>query len=163
MTAVDTYLPSPPEIGLDESYYTHLAHQASRAGNIHAHEAAKVGQYLTLGINDKLTWEEKLKIFRHTLKRHCQAPPMADPPVEQFYGLLQAMVRKHAAEEALKIASRLDDHFATMLKIGRPREEITHDAEEYFQDMIPRECPEWFAPDDFSTLRIIRDQWVRPD
>lgn len=160
MTTVVNNLPSLPDLGLSESHYTHAAHQASRAGNVHAHEAAKVGQYITLGINDKLTWEEKLKCFRHALKRHCQCPPMSDPPVEQFYADLTAMVRRYAAEEAMKIASRLDDHFATMLKIGRPRSEITRDAEEYFLDMIPRECPEWFNEDDYNTLRIIRDQWI---
>lgn len=161
MLATEVALPPFPEIGLPESFYTHLAHQASHAGNMHAHEAAKVAQYITLGINDKLTWEEKIKCFRHALKRHCQCPPMADQRVQQFYDELTRLVRRHAGEEALKIANRLDDHFATMLKIGRPRSEIVGDADEYFQDMIPRTgCPEWFEEEDYQVLRILRDQWT---
>src|SRR5688572_2179665 len=77
--------PALPPIGKHESFYAKLAHEADRMGDIHLHEAAKVGQYLTLGLDPMLSWEEKLKYFRHALKRHCSPPPFPDDEVWMYY------------------------------------------------------------------------------
>jgi hypothetical protein len=74
-------LPPMPEIGKSESYYAGLAKQADAIGNHFAHEAAKVGQYVTLGMSHTLDWAEKLRYFQHALRRHCVPPPVPDEPV----------------------------------------------------------------------------------
>jgi len=56
-----------------------------RMGTSIAHNAHKVGQYVTLGLEQKRSWEEKAKFFRHTLKHHCVVPPDADPDTQAFY------------------------------------------------------------------------------
>ena len=61
--------PIPP-IGRPESFYAKLAHDADKAGDIHGHEAAKVGQYITLSLDPALGWDEKLKYIKHAIKRH---------------------------------------------------------------------------------------------
>ena len=61
-------LPPLPEIGHPEAYYAKQVHLADRVGDRHAHEAYKVGQYVTLALDPHLSWEEKLKYFRHALK-----------------------------------------------------------------------------------------------
>src|SRR5438093_6057619 len=69
-----SHLPPLPQIGHPESYYARLAKQSEREGDIHAHEAAKVGQYITLALDPSIDWDAKRRYFRHAIKRHC-APP----------------------------------------------------------------------------------------
>lgn len=154
-------LPAMPPIGRPESFYAKLAHQADKAGDVHAHEAAKVGQYITLAMDSTLPWVEKLKYFRHALKRHCQPPPFPEEEVWVFYRTLADLIRQHAGAEALRIASREDDLFAARLAMGQTREKIEEDAEEFFTRLIPmEEQPEWFNGDDWAQLKLIRDQWI---
>src|ERR1051325_388484 len=76
---------SMPNIGRPESYYAKIAQEAEIAGDQYAHEAAKVGQYVTLALDESLVWEEKVKYFKHALRRHCRPPEMStDPDVTKF-------------------------------------------------------------------------------
>jgi uncharacterized short protein YbdD (DUF466 family) len=151
-----------PSIGRPESYYARLAHEAERRQDVHAHEAAKVGQYLTLALDPMLGWEDKLKYFRHALKRHCQAPPFPDDDVWMFYQKLADLVRTHAGAEALRIGSTEDDLYAARISMGQEREKIEDEAELFFAKLVGRgdQCPEWFNESDWQQLRIIRDQWI---
>lgn len=151
-----------PAVGHPESHYAKLAHDADRVGDPHGHEAAKVGQYLTLAREESLTWEDKLKYYRHALKRHCQTPALAEAEVEAFYGKLADLVRQHAGMEALRIASGVDDLYAARLSMGQSREQIEDEAEEFFAKILGSgdHCPEHFNEADWQQLKLIRDQWI---
>lgn len=155
-------LPAMPEIGRPESFYAKLVHTADRQGDIHSHEAAKVGQYVTLAMDPSLHWEEKLKYFQHALKRHCVPPPYPDDDVWMFYQQLAELVRAHCGAEALRLASLEDDLYAARLSMGQSREKIEDDAEQYFGHLLGggEGCPEWFNETDWSQLKLIRDQWI---
>jgi hypothetical protein len=153
--------PPMPEIGRPETYYAKMVHRADKAGDTFGHEAFKVGQYVTLAMDPKLTWEQKLRYLNHALKRHCQPPPFPDDDVWMFYKQLADLVRQHAGQEALRIASTEDDLYATRLGMGQLRDKIAEDAEMFFQNLVPFEqCPEWFNEDDYRQLKMIRDQWI---
>jgi hypothetical protein len=151
-----------PEIGHPESWYAKRVHQADKAGQTHAHEAYKVGQYITLALDPHLVWEEKLKYFQHALKRHCNPPPFPDDDVWMFYRQLADLVRVYAGQEALRIASAEDDLYAARLSMGQDREKIEDEAEQFFSRLIPSgdECPHWFNEDDWQQLHMVRDQWI---
>jgi len=153
-------LPPMPEIGHPESYYSRIVHQADRDSDIHRREAAKVGQYISLAIDPHLTWEEKLKYFRHAIKRHCVPPPLPEENVWMFYRSLANLVRQYAGQEALKIASTEDDLYAARLNMGQVREKIENEAEDFFARLVPTECPDWFNEEDYQQLKLIRDQWI---
>ncbi len=152
--------PPLPEIGRPESWYAKRAHEADKRNNLEAHAAYKVGQYITLGLDPHLSWEEKLRYFRHALKRHCQPPPLPDDETWAFYSSLAALVREYAGREALRIASTEDDMYAAREAMGQSLEEIENDAEIFFARLIPPECPEWFDEEDYYQLKLIRDQWI---
>jgi len=155
-------LPPMPPVGRPESFYAKLAHEADRAGDVHAHEAAKVGQYITLALNESLAWEEKLKYFRHVLRRHCQPPPFPDEMVSRFYEKLCDLVRQHAGQEALRLASREDDLYAARLSMGQQRNQIEDEAEDFFTKLMgsAEQVPEWITDSDWAQLKLIRDQWI---
>ena len=153
-------LPPLPEIGLPEPVYARRCHDADRTGDRHAKESYKVGQYVSLALDPHLAWPEKLKYFQHALKRHCVPPPLPDDDVWMFYRSLANLVRKYAGQEALKLASTEDDLYAARISMGQIREKIEDEAEEFFARLIPQECPEWFNEEDYSQLRMIRDQWI---
>jgi hypothetical protein len=151
-----------PEIGRPESYYAKLVHEADKQGDVHAHEAAKVGQYITLALDPNLSWEQKLKYFRHALKRHCQPPPYPDDDVWMFYHQLADLVRQYCGYEALRLASTEDDLYAARLSMGQSREKIEDEAEQFFLKLMGSgdHCPEWFNETDWAQLKLIRDQWI---
>lgn len=155
-------LPPMPEIGRPESHYAKLVKSADQQADVHSHEAAKVGQYITLALDPTLQWEEKLKFFRHALKRHCQPPPYPDDDVWMFYQQLADLVRQYAGYEALRIASTEDDLYAARINMGQSREKIEDDAEIFFQRLmgVGDQCPEWFNETDWAQLKLIRDQWI---
>jgi hypothetical protein len=155
-------LPSLPEIGHPESYYAKLAHSADKVGDVHAHEAAKVGQYITLAMNPALSWEEKLKYFRHALRRHCQPPQFPDENAWLFYRQLAELVRQYAGTEALRIASQEDDLYAARLSLSQTREQIEDEAESFFAKIMGSgdERADWFNETDWAQLKLIRDQWI---
>ncbi len=157
-------LPPMPEIGHPENYYAKRVHMADEAGDAHVHEAYKVGQYVTLAMDPHLSWDEKLKYFKHALKRHCQAPPFPDDDVWMFYRSLADLVRRYCGYEALRLASIEDDLYAARLSMGQERDRIDDDAETFFGKLLANSlgdtCPNWFTEDDFGQLKMIRDQWI---
>ena len=152
--------PPLPEIGHPEGYYARLAHKADKSGDRHLHEAAKVGQYVTLGMDPRLEWPEKLKYFNHALRRHCVPPPLPDDDVWMFYRSLADLVRRYAGQEALRLASTEDDLYAARLSMGQTRDKIENEAEEFFAKLVPPECPDWLNEEDYAQLKLIRDQWI---
>jgi hypothetical protein len=162
MTQMQHVLPPLPPIGRPETFYAKLAMEADRAGSVHGHEAAKVGQYITLALEETLPWEEKLKYFRHVLRRHCQPPPFPDEDVSAFYESLKNLARQYAGQEALRMASAQDDIYAARLSMGQEREEIEDEAEEFFRNLIGNgeHCPDWINEEDWNQLKLIRDQWI---
>jgi hypothetical protein len=161
MSVMHTQLPTLPEIGHPEAWYAKKVHEADAYHDKHAHEAYKVGQYVTLGLDPHLEWEEKLKYFKHALKRHCQPPPLPDDAVWMFYRQLTELVRQHAGQEALRIASAEDDLYATRINMGQTQEQIENEAEVFFSRLIPSdECPQWFNQADYDQLKLIRNQWI---
>jgi hypothetical protein len=154
--------PPMPPIGQSETYYANLARQADADGSIYAHEAAKVGQYITLGLDVHLEWPAKLRYFQHALKRHCAPPPVPDEAVWVFYRDLAELVRQYAGHEALRLASAEDDLYATRLALGAERDAVDADAETFFILLLGTGDirPDWASEDDWSQLKIIRDQWM---
>jgi hypothetical protein len=154
-------LPQMPEIGHPETYYARQAHDANKKGDTHAHAAAKVGQYVTLAMDPRLLWEDKLRYFKHALNRHCIPPRIPDDAVWTFYKDLQNLVRDYAGQEALRIASSEDDLYAAYTAMGKERSKIEERAETFFARLIPKEqCPDWFHDEDWAQLKLIRDQWI---
>jgi hypothetical protein len=155
-------LPPMPQIGMPESYYAQAVQHADRIGATHEREAAKVGQYITLALDPSLSWEQKLKFFKHALKRHCSPPPFPDDDVWMFYQDLGDLVRQHCGSEALRLASIEDDLFAARERMGQIREKIEEDAERFFQNLtgLGQPCPEWFNESEWSQLKLLRDQWM---
>lgn len=155
-------LPPLPPIGRPESFYAHQVHLADKLGDPHAHEANKVGQYITLGIDRRLSWESKLKYFDHALRRHCVPPPLPDEELWLFYRGLADLVRRYAGEEALRLASEKDDEFARRLASGQSRETILDDACTFFGTLIgfSGTQPGHFSAQDWAQLKLIRDQWT---
>ena len=153
--------PPLPEIGHPEAYYAKMVHRADKLGDTYAHEAYKVGQYVTLAMQPNLTWEQKLKYLQHALKRHCVPPPFPDDNVWMFYRQLADLVRQYAGQEALRLACKEDDLYAARLGMGQVRDHIAEDAEMFFKRLVPWDhCPEFYNEDDFKQLVMIRDQWI---
>ncbi|MGA3067055.1 MAG: hypothetical protein ABSF29_09435 [Tepidisphaeraceae bacterium] len=154
--------PSMPTIGLPESEYSRLVRQADAIGNPFAHEAAKVGQYITLGLDPHLEWSSKVRYFEHALKRHCVPPAVPDEPVWVFYRSLADLVRQYAGREALRLASNEDDLYATRIQMDIPRETIEAEAELFFADLVGAgdKRPDWFSEEDWVQLKLLRDQWI---
>lgn len=155
-------MPSMPEIGHPEQYYARQAALADRLGDVHSREAAKVGQYVTLGLDPHRKWSEKLKYFQHALRRHCNPPALPSDPVWLFYQNLSELVKRHCGEEALRLACVEDDRYANWMQRGGTREEIRQHAIDFFHELMGWGdlCPEHFKPEDWDQLRLIRAQWV---
>lgn len=155
-------LPGMPEIGHPEMYYARGAHDAQKKGDCHLHEAYKVGQYVTLALNSKIEWDEKLRYFKHATEKHCVSPiKLPDDPTWGFYMDLKMLVRDYAGDEAMRLASLEDDRYAAMEAMGKSREQIEDMAEVFFKMLIPCDvCPDWFHDDDYRQLKVIRDQWI---
>jgi hypothetical protein len=162
MASPTRQLPSMPQIGHPESYYARMVHEADKVNDVHAREAWKVGQYVTLALNPTLPWPNKLKYFQHALKRHCVPPPYPDDEVWLFYQQLAQLVKQHCGHEALRLASTEDDLYAARLSMGQTRERIEDDAEEFFGTLLGSNdaCPDHFTEEDWAQLKLIRDQWI---
>ena len=154
--------PPMPEIGKPESFYAKLVHTADQQADVHMHEAAKVGQYITLALVPGLAWDDKLMFFRHSLKRHCAPPPYPDDDVWLFYQQLADLVRQYCGQEALRLASLEDDLYAARLSMGQERDKIEDDAEAFFGRIMGSgdQCPDWFNETDWAQLKLIHDQWI---
>jgi hypothetical protein len=154
-------LPRMPEIGRRESYYASLARRAQEQNDPPLRAAAKVGQYITIASNPALSWDAKLEHYQHAIQRHCVPPPWPDDETWLFYRGLADLIRQHAGQVALRLASIEDDLYAARLAMGQAREKIEDDAERFFAHLIPSDgCPEWFNEADYETLKLIRNQWI---
>ena len=162
MPGVWEELPPLPELGHPESYYAHQVRRADRLGNRHAREAYKAAQYLTLAMDPRLKWEQKLRYWRHALRAHCVAPPLASERIWMFYGQMADLVRIQAGAEALRLASREDDAWAGQLSRGTPREQLKLEAGLFFRRLLGDDGkkPEYFNTDDWEQLQILRRQWT---
>lgn len=154
-------LPTMPEIGRNETYYANHAHRAQKSYDLTARDAFKVGHYITLGLNRSLQWADRLHYFRHALDHHCIPPPYAKDNMKAFYNDLTDYVRRYCGEEALHLISAEDDKFAYRIHLTENREMIYDEAGQFFRRFIEScECPDWFSPEDYETMKIIRNQWV---
>ena len=155
-------LPAVPPIGRPESFYARQCHVADKAGDVHAHEAYKVAQYVTLGVDPTLPWGKKMRYFDHALRRHCRPPPLPHELVWVFYESLADLVRTHCGEQALFLASAMDDCYAERVRNGADRDHVCEEAERFFADLLPfgQDKPDHFNAADWEQLRLIRDQWV---
>ena len=156
-------LPRMPKVGLPEKVYLEAARNAGAAGDDLTHEAAKVGQYVTLALRDPdAAWPEKLKCFRHALKRHCRPPEHADDLTRSWYGQLARHVKAYAGAEALRLALEVQECYETRQGLGQTAESICDDAEEFFDAVCPHceTCPPVYNPQDWEQLKALRDRWV---
>jgi hypothetical protein len=151
-----------PVIGYPEAYYAKHIKQADSAGNQYAHAAYKVGQYVTLALSPKTPWDEKVRYFKHVLKHHCVCPSDADESIRDFYHKLTEMVRRHAGQEALRLARQENDSYSMRVDTGSPREEIEGEAEVFFTNLLGHTdtCPEWFTKEMWIQLKAMRDHWI---
>ncbi len=74
------FFPPMPPVGQNEAFYKELVRQAEQSHQVHAREAAKVGQYVTLGQQEDTDPATKMKYFRHAVRKHCVPPPISDEP-----------------------------------------------------------------------------------
>lgn len=154
-------LPAMPPIGRSETYYANHAHRAHKAYDLTARDAFKVGHYITLGLNQNLQWADQLHYFRHALDHHCIPPPYAKDDMKAFYNGLTQYVRRYCGEEALRRMSDEDDKYARRLNLTSNRELIFDEASTFFRRFIETcDCPDWFNPEDYETMKFIRNQWV---
>jgi hypothetical protein len=150
-----------PVIGYPESYYYKHIKQADEAGDIMAHNAHKVGQYVTLGLDQKRDWEERTKYFNHTLKHHCVSPPDADEETKAFYQKLRDLVCRYASQEARRMARQESDSYEMRVEMGLPRENLVEEAEVFFPKLLGHgPCPEYFNKDVYDEIRALRDKWL---
>jgi len=150
-----------PVIGYPESYYAKHIKQADEAGDLMAHNAHKVGQYVTLGLDQKRDWEERTKYFKHTIKHHCVAPPDADEETKAFYQKLHDLVCRYASQEARRMARQESDSYEMRLEMAVPRETLVDEAEVFFPKLLGHgPCPEYFNKDVYDEIRTLRDKWL---
>jgi hypothetical protein len=151
-----------PPIGRPESHYARQVQLADKVGDLHLHEANKVGQYVTLALDPSLAWAKKLKYFDHALRRHCSPPPLPDEDVWLFYRQLSNLVRAHAGEQALRLALVKDDEFARRVAAGHPKNPILTEARQFFYELMTlgNDRPNHFTEEDWMQLKLIRDQWI---
>ena len=89
-------VPPLPEIGYPEAYYARKVKKADLAGDVHTREAYKVAQYVTLAVQPHLEWQDKLRYFRHAIRRHCNPPPLPSDAIWLFYKGLADLARRVA-------------------------------------------------------------------
>lgn len=150
-----------PVIGYPESYYAKHIKEADAAGDTLAHMSFKVGQYVTLALDPKRSWEEKTKYLKHTLKHHCVAPPDADDETRAFYQKLTDLVCRYASQEARRLARQEHDSYSMRTEMGVPRDTLVEEAEVFFPTIMGHgPCPEWMTPEAFNEIRALRDKWI---
>src|SRR6185369_1073757 len=110
-----------PVIGYPEAYYAKHIKDADSHGDKIAHEAYKVGQYITCGLDPSKKWAEKLKYFCHALRHHTAPPAGSDEPTKAYFHRLAEMVRRYAGHEAVRLARHENDSYALRLHSGTAR------------------------------------------
>src|SRR5579864_508805 len=107
-----------PVIGHPEAWYTKHIQQAEAAGDTLARSSYKVGQYVTLALDPKRSWEEKAKYFKHALKHHCTSQAAADPDTQAFCDKLRALVCRYASQEARRLAQQEHHGYVMRQEMG---------------------------------------------
>lgn len=156
-------LPKMPKIGLPEKIYLQAAHQAEANRDDLTHEAAKVGQYVSLALRDlDASWSKKLKFFRHALKRHTLPPEHADEVTRAWFKQLARHVKAYAGAEALRLAAEQDECFEARISMGQTADNIAEDAESFFDMVCPHceTCPPIYNAEDWEQLKVFRDRWI---
>jgi len=156
------FFPPMPQLGQGEAYYTNLVRQAAHAHQVHAREAAKVGQYVTLGLQEDTDPASKMKFFRHAIRKHCVPPPISDVAVEGFYERLSDFVRLHAGREALRMASIEDERYAMRERDGESRGKLVAEARVFFEKLLGPDSlrSDLYTDEDWQQLKIVRHQWL---
>ena len=150
-----------PVIGYPESYYAKHIKQADEAGDMLARCAHKVGQYVTLALDPKISWEEKCKYLKHTLKHHCVPPADCDDETMAFFQKLHDLVCRYASNEAMRLARQENDGYSMRLEMGVPRETLVDEAEVFFPNLLGHgPCPEFLSEQAFNQIKTIRDKWI---
>jgi hypothetical protein len=161
-TAQNTHQFHPlPVIGHPETWYTKHIEQAEAAGNPLARCSFKVGQYVTLALDPKRSWEEKVKYFRHCLKHHCTAREDADPETVAFCQKLRALVLRYASQEARRTAHQEHDGYSMRLDMGVSRDTLAEEAEVFFPNVLGHgPCPDYLTAEAFKEICALRDRWI---
>lgn len=150
-----------PVIGHPEAWYKKHIDQADAAGDRLAHCSGKVGQYVTLALDPKRPWEEKVKYFRHCLKHHCVVPAEADPETIAFCQKLTALVLRYASQEARKLAHVEHDGYSMRMDFGVPKETLAEEAEIFFPKVLGHgTCPDYLTQEAFNEICALRDRWI---
>lgn len=150
-----------PVIGHPDSFYVKQIQQADQAGDVHARESYKVGRYVTLAMNPMMPWEEKLRHFLHALKRHCVAPAGSSEDVMHFYEKLAHLVRRHAAQEAVRMIAKETDAYRRRQFKGESPQTLKQECQEIraraFGDVA--NCPEWMLRDSWEQIHAMCRPW----
>lgn len=150
-----------PVIGHPETWYTKHIAQADAVGDHLAHCSFKVGQYVTLALEPKRSWEEKIKYFRHCLKHHCTPKPNAEPEAVAFCEKLKALVLRYASQEARRSAHQEHDAYCMRMDLGVPRDTLADEAEVFFPNILGHgACPDYLTPEAFKEICALRDRWI---
>jgi len=151
-----------PVIGYPEAYYAKHIKDADSHGDKVAHEAYKVGQYITLGLDPAKKWPEKFKYFCHALRHHTAAPAGSDEQTKQYFGRLADLVRRHAGHEAVRLARHESDTYNVRKHAGVAVADLEEEAEVFFTDLLGHghDCPDWCTKEAWDQLTHIRDQWI---
>ena len=154
--------PPMPEIGRPEAFYAKMVHRADKANDTFAHEAYKVGQYVTLGLDHKEPPDRKAKYFGHALRRHANPPPDADGHVQDFYRRLADLVRKSAGQEVLRLTRREHEILQKRQAGGANHEALVAEFGEFFKKLTGDHAhhrPDWIPTETWEQVRPIRTQW----
>ncbi|HZK81364.1 MAG TPA: hypothetical protein VFC46_09865, partial [Humisphaera sp.] len=75
---------------------------------------------------------------------------------------LKDLVKKHAGEEAIRIASRADDQFAARVAQGDSPADVRRDADLFFRSILgdTHRTPDYFSFDDWHQLVVLRSAWL---
>ena len=150
-----------PVIGHPETWYAKHIEQADAAGDPLAHCAYKVGQYVTLALDPKRSWEDKTKHFRHTLKHHCHPTGECDEETLAFFQKLADLVCRYASQEAMRLARQEHDGYTMRAEMGVPRDTLVEEAEVFFPTLMGHgNRPEFLSDQAFNVIRELRDKWI---
>lgn len=150
-----------PVIGHPEAWYVKHIEIADASSDRLTRASFKVGQYVTLALDPKRSWEEKVKFFRHALKHHCTAAETADPETVGFCQKLKALVLRYASQEARRAAHQEHDGYSMRLDMGVGREALAEEAEVFFPNILGHgPCPDYLTPEAFKEICTLRDRWI---
>ena len=156
--------PPLPAVGQPDAYYAKQAQAADQSGDVHVQHVARVGRYVTAGLDPAKHWADKRSCFCHALQYHCRPPhDLADDvPTIEYYRKLADFVRQHASREAVRVAHAAHGTLTRRLQAGEPRAKLEEAAELFFPELVGHchGAPDWLTPEAYEQIRAIEDQWV---